>query len=344
MALARPTPPRTDLPPRLAPGHGKSLLTTDLAARISTGSPWPDGTENTKGSVIFITHEDDPAQIIRPRLLAHNADLSKIHILSTLHDIAKCTTNPDLFFNLERYDPLEDALMNLPDCKLVIFDPIASFFPGSDIRHDPIIRKSLATLFHLAQRDGPAILLVHHLRNRDRGYADQRILGGTAFTSISRNIWHLMRDSQIKSRRYLLSGKSNFSPESPGLAFTIASSFPSPSPQLVSARSGEGPNHALSQTPKITWEKESIPLTADEALATLPRLPSGPPPLERQSAESWLKKLLQPGPMPAHEIRIEADNAGLIYRTVQRAADHLFIQRDRGPNPGEWIWRLPEPT
>jgi hypothetical protein len=26
----------------------------------------------------------------------------------------------------------------------------------------------------------------------------------------------------------------------------------------------------------------------------------------------------------------------------QRAADHLFIQRDRGPNPGEWIWKLPD--
>jgi hypothetical protein len=276
------------------PGVAKSLLTTDLAARISTGSPWPDGSTCPQGSVILISLEDDPAQVIRPRLLAHNADLSKIHILTTLHDLAKCTTTPDLFFNIERYAPLEDALSILPDCKLVIFDPIAAFFPGSDIRHDPIIRKSLSTLFHLAQRYGPAILLVHHLRNRDRGYADQRILGGSAFTSISRNIWHLMRDPEQKSRRLFLSGKSNFAPESPALAFTITNTDPSPNAPTDSIAAAVG----LQDTPRIVWDPQSIPLTADEALATLPRLPTGPPPLERRSAETWLKTLLQPGPCP----------------------------------------------
>jgi hypothetical protein len=27
---------------------------------------------------------------------------------------------------------------------------------------------------------------------------------------------------------------------------------------------------------------------------------------------------------------------------IQRTADHLYIQREREPNPGEWIWRLPD--
>jgi len=270
------------------PGHGKSLLTTDLAARISTGSPWPDGSPCPQGSVIFIALEDDPAQIIRPRLLAHGADLTRIHILTTLHDVAKCTANPGLFFNLEHYGPLENALTTLRDCKLIILDPIAAFFPNSDIRHDLIIRKSLATLFHLAQRHGPAILLLHHLRTRDRGYADQRILGGAAFASISRNIWHLLRDPEHKPRRLFLTGKTNFAPEQPGLAFTITSSFPSPGPQLVSAGLGEGPTvssplttlYSLPEgTPRLLWENSPLNMTADDALSTLPRQPFGPPPL-----------------------------------------------------------------
>jgi putative DNA primase/helicase len=312
------------------PGVGKSLLTTDLAARISTGAPWPDGSHCPKGSVIFITREDDPSQIILPRLLTHNGNLEKIFLLSVLHDLAKSTANPDAFFDLERYGPLEDALRELTDCKLVIFDPIGAFFPRSDITRDPAIRKSLATLFHFAQRYGPAMLLVHNLRAR--GQADQRILGGAAFTSISRNIWHLMRDPQNKSRRIFASGKTNFAPESPALAFTI---------QQISANPGVP---AYSTYPLIQWEKSPVSANADEILAAAPRQPGGPAPIERIAAETWLRDLLNAGPMDATDIHDQAKLAGLVFRTVQRAADHLNIQRRHGALVNQWTWSLPPPN
>ena len=64
------------------PGEGKSFLTTDIAARVTTGSPWPDGRGNApKGSVIIISAEDDPADTIRPRLDAHHADARRVHLL-----------------------------------------------------------------------------------------------------------------------------------------------------------------------------------------------------------------------------------------------------------------------
>jgi len=308
------------------PGEGKSLLTADIAARISTGSPWPDGSPCPRGSVIFIPGEDDPAQVIRPRLLAQGADLSKVHVLSAVHDLAKMTNTPDLFFNLDKLAPLDNALLSLPDCKLVIFDPISAFFAGFDIRQDFIIRKYLASLVHLAQRHGPAILLVHHLRSRNSGSADQRLLGGQALASISRNIWHLLRDPQNKSRRLFLAGKSNFAPESSGLSFTLSSTDSSATATIPSA-------------PKLTWELAPIDMNADQALATLPR--PGPPPIEREAAESWLKSLLSEGPLTAGEIRIECECAGLFYRTVQRAADHLNIQRHRATPLGQWTWQLP---
>ena len=97
-----------------------------------------------------------------------------------------------------------------------------------------------------------------------------------------------------------------------------------------------------SGTPKILWETSPLPLNADEALRTIATQPLGPAPIERQAAESWLKSLLADGPLTAHQIRQEAQSAGLIYRTVSRAADHLQIRRERGPNPNEWIWKLPD--
>src|SRR3989338_9627001 len=37
------------------PGLGKSFATLDMAARISTGCDWPDGTQSTRGSVILLS-------------------------------------------------------------------------------------------------------------------------------------------------------------------------------------------------------------------------------------------------------------------------------------------------
>jgi hypothetical protein len=43
------------------PGAGKSFLTCDMAARVSTGSPWPDGGACPRGSALLVTAEDDRA-------------------------------------------------------------------------------------------------------------------------------------------------------------------------------------------------------------------------------------------------------------------------------------------
>jgi hypothetical protein len=51
------------------PGLGKSLVTLDMAARVSQGAAWPDTDEPTApGGVVLLSAEDDPADTIRPRL------------------------------------------------------------------------------------------------------------------------------------------------------------------------------------------------------------------------------------------------------------------------------------
>src|SRR5260370_1047226 len=42
------------------PGLGKSLITLDLAPRVTTGRPWPDGTTNPSGpaSALLLCDED----------------------------------------------------------------------------------------------------------------------------------------------------------------------------------------------------------------------------------------------------------------------------------------------
>src|SRR5215471_9113232 len=52
------------------PALGKSTLTLDWSARITTGSPWPDGSRPEKRGVVLASAEDGIADTIRPRLEA----------------------------------------------------------------------------------------------------------------------------------------------------------------------------------------------------------------------------------------------------------------------------------
>ena len=50
------------------PGRGKTLLSLDIAGRVSRGMPWPDlpGERQPPGGVVLLSAEDDAADTIRP--------------------------------------------------------------------------------------------------------------------------------------------------------------------------------------------------------------------------------------------------------------------------------------
>ena len=48
------------------PGTGKSTLTLTIAAKVTTGSPFPDGTRPERADVILLSAEDDIGDTIRP--------------------------------------------------------------------------------------------------------------------------------------------------------------------------------------------------------------------------------------------------------------------------------------
>jgi hypothetical protein len=66
------------------PGLGKSTVTIDLAARVSTGRPMPDGTGGgLPRGVLLLSAEDGLGDTIRPRLEAADADLDRAIALTS---------------------------------------------------------------------------------------------------------------------------------------------------------------------------------------------------------------------------------------------------------------------
>ncbi|MCL5281434.1 MAG: AAA family ATPase [Planctomycetes bacterium] len=304
------------------PGEGKSFLTTYMAARVSTASSWPDGSDCPSGSVILISAEDDPADTIRPRLDAHYADVRRVHLLSMVRRIEAGGERHDVMFTLADLEALETALKAHLDCRLVVVDPIGSFLGGrTDAHRDNEVRSVLAPVAKLAEKYGPAVLVVAHRRKSAGSIADDLALGSRAFTGIARAVWHLTRDSENKVRRLLLPGKNNLAPEGNGLAFTICG-----------------------EPPAISWEREPVAMSADDALSVEngdEKKKPGPKSETRNKAAEWLRDVLKTGPMAAGKIKDEAGEAGYAWRTVQRAKDDLGIKPYRDQFGGAWMWRLP---
>jgi hypothetical protein len=169
------------------PGEGKSFVTTDMAARVSTGSPWPDGTSCPKGSVLLIVAEDDKSDTIKPRLEAHGADSKRIHVLQAVCRVTDESGTRELAFTLADVAALEDALKQLPDVELVIIDPIGSFLGGdTDTHRDNEVRSVLTPVAKLAEKYGPAVVVVAH-RRKGGGIRRTTRIGGCCFPA--RTTW-----------------------------------------------------------------------------------------------------------------------------------------------------------
>src|SRR5580698_1268925 len=70
-----------------ASSEGKSPITLDLIARLTSGAAWPDGVENNNGplSAILLADEDDWSDTIKPRLKLAGADVNRVfRFVSTL--------------------------------------------------------------------------------------------------------------------------------------------------------------------------------------------------------------------------------------------------------------------
>lgn len=59
-------------------GQGKSTFTCAIAAAVTTGRPPPFVDNIEKGSVLFMSAEDDPSRVLKPRLMKAGADVSKV--------------------------------------------------------------------------------------------------------------------------------------------------------------------------------------------------------------------------------------------------------------------------
>ena len=207
-------------------GLGKSTLLFDIAARITTGVDWPDGSGKAPlGDVVILSTEDDAADTIRPRLEVMGADISRVHIIQGVEEMDAKTkrTGRRLFSLRQHIDLLDQKLAELETVQLVIVDPITGVFQGADTHKTADVREVLAMVSIVVERYQVAFVGISHPNKAEGASAAFRITGSVAFTAAPRSAFIVgrSRDPNTPDRIIFAELKNNLAVRQGSLAFRV---------------------------------------------------------------------------------------------------------------------------
>jgi archaellum biogenesis ATPase FlaH len=333
------------------PGVGKSFLSLYIASLVTTAKKTPDNTLPAYGSVIILSAEDSLEHVIRPRLEALGADVTKVKAI-------RCVRRKDAegneitdHFNIQtdRLE-LERVLEETPDAKLVIIDPLSAYFGNIDTHKDSNVRSVLAPLVEMAERFGIALICILHLNKGTSSKACYRTMGSLAFPAAARTVWlvspeprnqetlsgcgyaarHVLRmtsdetscatekritQSDTQNRRLFIAVKNNLIKTPTALAF-----------ELIDG--------------KVIFDEHPVSITADDIFANKGQRDEG----ELALAIEFLEEIFQSAScISAKEIFKLAQQQDYKIVTIKRAKKELGITSylkydDEGKRV--WYWRL----
>lgn len=294
------------------PAAGKSTLSLDLAARVTRGEGWPDGSGRAAvGNVVIVQVEDDLAATVKPRLRVAGAELSRV---LSLDGVALGVGGREAAWSLAYCDLLRDEVVR-SGASLVIVDPIGAFMGKLDGNDASAVRGALLPLQRLAAETGAAVVAIAHPNKGGPGQrAMHRIAGSQAMVAASRAAWFVVPDKDDDDRKLFVPAKMNLARNPGGLAYRVV----------------DQGGHPL-----VRWEAGRVDLTADDLM--LDGIDSG----KLAEAEDWLRAELGNGAMAAEEVRRRAKESGLAWRTVERAKSALSVKPYQTGKPHGWWWAMP---
>jgi hypothetical protein len=295
------------------PGLGKSLVTLDLCARISTGRPFPDGHPGPPPGNVLLFHGEDAAEdVINPRLEALGADRSRV-----FHVQRQNTFGPEPLCFPAHLHLFEQALARVHP-ELVIIDPIMAFLDTTVIAaNDASVRRVLTPLAQFAEKYDCVIVLIRHLSKSTSKRSLYRGAGSMAFLAACRSAWLFARHPGKPEQAVIAQLKNNLAPPQPSLAYEVVTRA-----DLSLELRWCGPCD-LSAGDLIKWADRAYPA--------------------RLRARTFLSDFLKEGPQPSSLIWEAALKLGLSTATVNRAKKDLKLrtQRTVAGTQTLYYWLLP---
>ncbi len=293
-------------------GDGKSFLSVYLASQVSKGSAWPDDSGNAPlGSAILLGDEDNPNSVILPRLKGHNADLSKVRYIrgySALDD------SDDEYLDLSRdLGRLEATLAEMPDCKLLVIDPITQYLGIHNQNDVALVRKSLAPISKLAEEKNIAILAITHFNKKEGDSFITRAMGSGAFVHASRSCWGIVPDRDNEDLKCLMPIKCNYCKSPLSMKFKI---------EDLGGMKG-----------RLDFNQESFHGKIDDYGKDKTS--------KTDKADEWLRDYLGTGQVASGQIFEDAKEAGFTKDIMYKSKDRIGARAAKADKfTGGWYWTL----
>lgn len=285
------------------PSSGKSTISCDIAAALSTGRPLPGDPISLRREPVnswIMNGEDAADDTIAWRLRNQGADPNRVLITDQV-----ATITPQVA------KEIADTIVE-NQIKIVFVDPLQAWMGADvDMNRANETREWAGHLRHVAMVTGCAIVFIRHRRKGQPG--DNKLYSGLGSIDISG--FARCESSAIVNRdgsRYLARTKGNVGPDGDGLRYLIE---PSNEP---------GNDHGV-----LRWSGTFVE-TGSLATNKTPKALNG--------AVKWLKDYLKDGPMPALDLLKEAQSRGISERTLRRAK--IGVAESLQTEDRDWIWVL----
>ena len=295
------------------PGLGKSLLSINLAARLSRGE-----IGGGQAASLLVTAEDSLQHVVVPRLVAAKAELDQIYLGSV-----PCTNGLDQRLAFPQDADRLRQLIDETSARFVVIDPLMAHLPGTvNSWRDQSVRHALAPIAQLAEATNAAIVLICHL-NKGQGTDPLKRIGGSIGIAAA-------------ARSVLLLGRHPSDPEGDDrvLAHVKSNMGRLEESRLVTIKPASiKPDGVKTATARINGR---VKVAADELLVE--RAPGAARTARNQGIE-YLRDVLESGPKPVKTLREGARERGISPSTLKRARKDLCLVTVKDGT--EALWQLP---
>jgi putative DNA primase/helicase len=295
-----------------SPGAGKTTLAIAMAATVTVGGNWPDGSGCCKGSVAILSREDDTADTLIPRLALAGANLNRVLFIKGIGD-------------------LNGLVKAVNDVRMLIIDPIVSTISGTG-NNNVEVRRELQPIVDFAAKHGIAILgITHFSKGTSRRDPVERITGSLAFAALARVVLvaalNQKNGDEERPTGILCRAKGNNSASNGGIGY-----------QLLQ---GETADWTGVRGSYVQWGDQLHGATRD--LLSAAEVPVDQGKQEALADEKdFLRTLLAEGAVPVPRIQEEMKNAGLSWASIRRAKDAIGVTARKSGMKEGWVWELPE--
>lgn len=211
-------------------GAGKSTLLADVAARVTTGAPWPGDPSEARrepGRVLWLASEDGAEEMTVPRLRACGADCDRVVEIQGVSERGQRQG-----FSLQDHIALVEAELVQATAagdpfSMLVIDPVTSYFPGKAMRKVDLndagqLRAILEPWMDLARKHGIAVVCVTHFMKDTTRAMLHRVLGSAAIVQMCRSLCAVVdRNDDGPFAKLLVQVKVNL-PEHPGGAWAFS--------------------------------------------------------------------------------------------------------------------------